>query len=109
LLDALAAAIRFAPPGLIGTGARPPFRRLVAGAGDGARVYGAGAELTADDPTVAVLTSTIEKIATAYREDWERNPRLAELLEAFLFVLGYRPDRYLCGAEGLEFQSLTAE
>jgi hypothetical protein len=109
LLDALAAAIRFSPAGLMGPGDGPPFRRLVAESGDGARVHGDGATLTADDPTVAVLTSAIERIATAYRQDWERNPRLAELLEAFLFVLGYRPDRYLSGTEQLDLRALNAE
>jgi hypothetical protein len=108
-LDALAASLRSSPPGAIDVGNRFPFRRVIAVTQNGARVHGVGATLAAADPTVAALTLVIGEIARGYQDVWGRSPRLAELLEIFLFVLGYQPDRYLSGAEGLELQSLDVE
>jgi hypothetical protein len=42
------------------------------------------------DDLVAPLADGIRKVAAAYRERFERNPRLVELLAVFAFVL--RPD-----------------
>jgi hypothetical protein len=51
----------------------------------------------------------LDEIQQLYREQWGRNPRTQELLETFLFVVGYKPERFLRDAAGVEFAGIGVE
>jgi hypothetical protein len=49
----------------------------------------------ASSDLVGPLTESLRAIEGAYQERWERKPRFSEWLEAFAFVLRYRPEDFL--------------
>jgi hypothetical protein len=95
LLDAASAAL-----GLSG-------RRLVLRSEDRPDVTsGAGA---VDGELESALRQAFAEVAADYRTTLQREPRIEELLETIVFILGSRPERYLADAEGLEVLALVSE
>ncbi len=88
------------------------------GAGDFQKVYAKldsssepvhGAEEAADEQLVEAFSRAFARIESQYAERWERKPRRVELLEALAFILVYRPDRFLSGAEGISVLRIAAQ
>ncbi len=55
------------------------------------------------------FTDAFDKLVNEYTDAWNRKPRLRELLECFLFVLGYRPEDFLSISEGVAIEEIFAE
>jgi len=75
----------------------------VRGEGDAARAEG--------ETLLPILREALEKVAAAYQERWERDPRPSEVAHVVAFVLGPAPERYLRAqdARGLELTGLRAQ
>jgi hypothetical protein len=56
----------------------------------------------ADQDLVSALKQAFDEIGKEYRTYLKREPVLAEILETVQFILGYQPERYLSGVEGME-------
>ena len=109
VLGSLAAALRIALPDCIEGGDGVAVHRVVASQESGPEIRAGGEGLGAGDPIVDELVETICAVAQCYLESWDRKPRLSEVLESFLFVLGALPDRYLSGAETMVLEKLAVE
>jgi hypothetical protein len=64
------------------------------------------AEGPADAELVSVLRRAFGEIGSEYRTYLEREPKLEEILETTDFILGYRPERFLAGVEGMEILAI---
>ena len=56
----------------------------------------------------AALAKAFQEIAEEYRTSQKREPKREEILETLLFILGYRPERYLSGMEGVEIGAIES-
>jgi len=97
-LNALAAALQ-------ATGAYS-FHRLRARLSNG-REMESGPE--ADAELVRLACQGVDSVIEVYRDQLDRPPTLREVLENSVFILGYQPDRYLSGMEGIEVKDLRFE
>ena len=94
---------------------RPALAELVAAAG---AALGAGLVARLEDgpdvrsdgeppeDLIATLRQAFAAIGEEYRTSLDREPKPEEILETLLFILGYRPERYLSGAEGMEILAI---
>lgn len=64
------------------------------------------AEGPADAHLVAALRKAFEEIGNEYRTYLDREPKQEEILETMDFILGYKPERFLADAEGLEILAI---
>jgi hypothetical protein len=55
---------------------------------------------------VATLRQAFGEIGEEYKTYLDREPKLEEILETVQFILGYRPERYLSGVEGMEILAI---
>jgi hypothetical protein len=79
------------------------LHQLFAGLKSGERVASGPLQVEArSEDLLGPLTESLRIIAEAYQERWERRPRLSEWLNAFEFVLRYRPEDFL--EDGLKHQ-----
>jgi len=96
---------------------KPTLPELLAAAGEAlgtrglvaSREGGPGvraSEGPADPALVAALLEAFEGIRTEYRTYVDREPKLEEILETIDFIVGYRPERFLSGVEGLEILAI---
>ena len=90
--------------GIVATGLAPKdfadqtagMRQLFAELKSGERVASGPLRVEArSKDLLGPLTESLRVIADAYQERWERKPRLSEWLNAFEFVLRYRPEDFL--------------
>lgn len=58
------------------------------------------------DDLAAALATALDGIGKEYRASLNREPAQEEILETFLFILGYRPERYLSDMEGVEILAI---
>lgn len=56
----------------------------------------------ADVDLVATLKQAFEGMEKEYRTYLDREPKREEILETMDFILGYKPERFLSGTEGME-------
>lgn len=99
-LDAFAAALREADE------RRYPFNELAAIPRFGQPVAANGEG--ADGDLTSVLRRAVEEVEDEYRERFEREPRLSELLHTLSFVVGYKPERFFSGAREMEIDDIEA-
>jgi hypothetical protein len=94
-------ATGMAEKNLDGQTAGPP--QLFAALKSGERVASGPLRVDArSEDLIEPLTEGLRAMAEAYQERWERRPRLSEWLNAFEFVLRYRPEEFL--EDGLKHQ-----
>lgn len=63
----------------------------------------------ADGELTKAFRNAFEKIAEEYRAALRREPTTEELLETIQFILGWQPERYLEGAEGMDIYEIRVE
>lgn len=102
ILDGFAAALR-----RMDAGQRYSFQKVVARQESGRAVAATGE--SADDQLVSTFGQAFANIETEYQQRFERKPRLSELLQTLLFVIGHEPERFLSDAEGLKVNEIVAE
>ena len=102
LLNGFAAALR-----KIEAGQRDSFQKVVARQESGPAVAATGE--SADDQLVSTFEQAFKDIEKEYQQRFERKPRLSELLQTLLFVIGHEPERFLFDAEGLKVNEIVAE
>ena len=64
---------------------------------------------TADNKLIESFRDAFEEIAQEYIERWGRKPRLRELLNCIIFILGYKPEEFLSIPEGISIEDIIAE
>lgn len=99
ILDGFATALRMVQNKSLDQAQQTSFQNVVARLQSAPDVLSSGEAATADAQIVEAFRQAFANIEEQYQERWERKPRLAELLEALSFILGYRPDRFLSGAD----------
>ncbi len=100
LLDALAKALRANP--------EYAFGNLSMRLSDG-QVLQSQANGAADAKRVKALRRGLDAVTGIYREAYHRPPTLREVLQNFLFILGYKPERFLSGVDGITVKAIDAE
>ena len=59
-----------------------------------------------DEEFVVALASAFEQVGAKYVDRWSRRPRISELTECLVFILGYKPDMYLSGVENMDVENI---
>jgi hypothetical protein len=99
MMDALAAALRTKPEFV--------FQELNAQLAGRPAVK---ADATAARPAMTgILRRGIDSLFAVYQDGYERNPTLNEILQNFVFVLGFKPERFLAGMEGVEIDDIASK
>jgi hypothetical protein len=62
---------------------------------DGAAIVARAGAVSADPAVTTALDAAFTAMVRIYEERWQRKPRLQELLETLLFVLGGHPTQYV--------------
>jgi hypothetical protein len=83
------------------------LKKLTARLSDG-RTMESSEDATANPHLVEGVLRGVDSIIAIYRDDLERPPTLREVLQNFVFVLGYKPERYLSGMEGLTVNEIAS-
>ena len=65
-------------------------------------------DATANPHLVEAVLRGVDSVIAIYRDDLGRPPTLREVLQNFVFVLGYKPERYLSGMEGLAVKEIAS-
>jgi hypothetical protein len=74
------------------------FPRLVAALESGRKVV-SSAGGPPDPARTAAVGKGLDEVIRIYRESQNKSPSLREVLENFVFVLGYKPSRFLSGID----------
>jgi hypothetical protein len=108
ILDGFAAALKIAQDKSLDKAQPSSFQHVVARLESAPDVTSGSEAATADEQIVSAFRQAFANIEEQYQQRWERKPRLAELLEALSFILGYRPDRFLSDADELNILEIIA-
>jgi hypothetical protein len=109
ILDGFASALKIVQDKSLDKAQPTSFQNLVARLESAPAVTSGGEAGAADSQVVSAFQQAFAQIEEQYQERWERKPRLAELLEALSFILGYRPDRFLSDADELNISEITTD
>ena len=106
VLGGFARALKTLEENSTGDDAPPAFQAISAHLDSTPEPISVPADAEADAGLLDAFTRAFVEIDEQYRERWERPARRPELLEALSFILGYRPDRFLSDAAGLNILDL---
>lgn len=114
LLDLIAATLRLEPQVILSEGKSFSIRSIIAEVEnkllDKPQKVSSSSNPLVDETDVRILFDAFTKIAIEYEEmGLNRKPRVSELLETIVFVLGYRPKSYAFITEDLPLRRLYAE
>jgi hypothetical protein len=102
LLEAFTAALR-----KVERGERYVFHKLYWRRQSQAALIATGE--SASDDLVSALEQSFAEIDAEYRRRFERKPRLTEILQTAIFILGHEPERFLSDAQRMKTMGIAAE